>query len=181
LAMAASDVEPVQVCDPALVDRVQLNWLMFRPTRATARINSRSYVLMFCTECGKQVDQGKNFCGNCGGARVVKATEPIPSSTVDEVQTPASAPTQAPRAASEGLSAPRTPPIAPVKEGRGISTSMPRRRSCAYRRCWGGHLFRHRFVAPTGQAGARSRRAGKSSAESAAGYGGRTENCQRNK
>src|SRR6266545_1552478 len=78
---------------------------------------------MFCTECGKQVDQGKNFCGNCG-ARLVKATEPIPSSTVDEVQTPASAPTKAPRAASEGLSAPRTPPIAPVKEGRGINTSM---------------------------------------------------------
>jgi len=79
---------------------------------------------MFCTECGKQVDQGKNFCGNCG-ARLVKGTEPIPSSTVDEVQTPASTPTQAaPRARSDELSAPRTPPIAPVKEGRGISTSM---------------------------------------------------------
>ena len=81
---------------------------------------------MFCTECGKQVDQGKNFCGNCG-ARLVKATEPTPSSTVEEVHTPASTPTQAAqRARSDELSAPSTPPapIAPVKEGRGISTSM---------------------------------------------------------
>src|SRR6266571_3907960 len=73
---------------------------------------------MFCTECGKQVDQGKNFCGNCG-ARVAKPTEPIPASTVEEVQTPASTPTQAaPRARSDEPSAP------PAKEGRGINTSM---------------------------------------------------------
>jgi hypothetical protein len=81
---------------------------------------------MFCTECGKQVDPAKNFCGNCG-ARLMKATEPTPSSTIEEVQTPASTPTQAaPRAISDKLSAPRTPsvPIAPVKEGHGISTSM---------------------------------------------------------
>src|SRR3989454_7412873 len=81
---------------------------------------------MFCTECGKQVEQGKNFCGNCG-ARLVKATEPTPSSTVEEVQTPTSTPMQAAqRARSDELSAPSTPPapIAPVKEVRGISTSM---------------------------------------------------------
>jgi hypothetical protein len=30
-----SDVED----DPAIVDTVHLHWLMFRPTRATARIN----------------------------------------------------------------------------------------------------------------------------------------------
>jgi hypothetical protein len=79
---------------------------------------------MFCTECGKQVDPGKNFCGNCG-ARLAKPTEPIPSSTVEEVQTLASTPTPAaPRAASEGLSAPRTPPVPSVKEGRGINTAL---------------------------------------------------------
>jgi len=81
---------------------------------------------MFCTECGKQVDQGKNFCGNCG-ARLAKATEPIPSSTVEEVQTPASTPTQAaPRAASEGFSAPGARPaaISPIREGRGINTAL---------------------------------------------------------
>src|SRR6266498_2774547 len=81
---------------------------------------------MFCTECGKQVDQGKNFCGNCG-ARVAKATEPILSSTIEEVQTPTSTPTQAaPRAASEGLSAPGARPaaISPIREGRGINTAL---------------------------------------------------------
>jgi len=30
---------------------------------------------MFCTQCGNQVDEGKNFCGNCG-ARAGKAAEP---------------------------------------------------------------------------------------------------------
>jgi len=81
---------------------------------------------MFCTECGKQVDPGKNFCGNCG-ARVAKPTEPIPSSTVEEVQRPASTPTQAaPRAASEGLSAAESRPaaISPIQEGRGINTGL---------------------------------------------------------
>jgi hypothetical protein len=81
---------------------------------------------MFCTECGKPVDQGKNFCGNCG-ARVAKATEPTPASTLEGVQTPTSTPTQAaPRARSDEPSAPRaaSAPIAPVKEGRGINMSM---------------------------------------------------------
>lgn len=30
---------------------------------------------MFCTKCGDQIDEGKNFCGNCG-ARVGRAVEP---------------------------------------------------------------------------------------------------------
>jgi SH3 domain-containing protein/zinc ribbon protein len=33
---------------------------------------------MFCTECGTQIDQGKNFCKNCG-ARVGRANEPASS------------------------------------------------------------------------------------------------------
>jgi hypothetical protein len=30
---------------------------------------------MFCTQCGDQIDEGKNFCGNCG-ARVERGAEP---------------------------------------------------------------------------------------------------------
>jgi hypothetical protein len=82
---------------------------------------------MFCTQCGKQVDQGKNFCGNCG-ARVNMATEPIPSSPVEEIQpTLASTPAQkAPRAESEERSAPGARPaaISPIRERRGINTAL---------------------------------------------------------
>jgi hypothetical protein len=30
---------------------------------------------MFCTQCGNQIDDGKNFCGNCG-ASAARTTEP---------------------------------------------------------------------------------------------------------
>jgi len=50
---------------------------------------------MFCVECGTQIEQGKNFCGNCG-ARVARPAEPENESEgkagpgVAPVKTPAS-------------------------------------------------------------------------------------------
>ena len=50
---------------------------------------------MFCVECGTQMEQGKNFCGNCG-ARVARPAEPENESEgkagpgVAPVKTPAS-------------------------------------------------------------------------------------------
>ena len=38
---------------------------------------------MFCTQCGAQLDQGDNFCRNCG-ARVGKATDPVSPNPVEE-------------------------------------------------------------------------------------------------
>jgi hypothetical protein len=32
---------------------------------------------MFCTQCGNQIDSGKNFCGKCG-AKVTSAAQPAP-------------------------------------------------------------------------------------------------------
>lgn len=82
---------------------------------------------MFCTQCGTQVDEGTNFCKNCG-ARVRNAPEPVSPAPAEEVRpTLASTPTQtAPGARSgarsEESSVARTQ--ATVRQGRGINNAM---------------------------------------------------------
>jgi zinc ribbon protein/SH3 domain-containing protein len=82
---------------------------------------------MFCTQCGQQVDQGKNFCGNCG-AKVGKAPEPISPAPVEEVRPPlaSTASQTGSRVRSEQLSAPQAQPIpiSPTREGRGINNTL---------------------------------------------------------
>lgn len=77
---------------------------------------------MFCTQCGTQVDEGTNFCRNCG-ARVRKAPEPVSPAPVEEVRpTPASTPIQTAPGARSEESVARTQ--ATVREGRGINNAV---------------------------------------------------------
>jgi|SRR5687768_10677123 hypothetical protein len=45
---------------------------------------------MFCTQCGTQLDQGKNFCKNCG-ARVSQATAASSGAALDPIEPTATA------------------------------------------------------------------------------------------
>ena len=75
---------------------------------------------MFCTQCGTQVDEGTNFCRNCG-ARVRKAPEPVSPASAEEVRpTPSSTSVQ--KAKSEESSVARTP--ATMREDRGINNAI---------------------------------------------------------
>ena len=65
---------------------------------------------MFCTQCGTQIDQGKNFCRNCG-ARIGRAAEPFAA----DVQQPTLASRVEPAAHVQSVSIP-----AP-RERRGIN------------------------------------------------------------
>jgi type IV secretory pathway VirB10-like protein len=82
---------------------------------------------MFCTQCGIQLEQGSNFCRHCG-TRVHKATDPVSSNPVEEVQlTLTSSPAQAAaRTSMTEVSPPgaRRKPTSPVREGRSINTPM---------------------------------------------------------
>jgi hypothetical protein len=40
---------------------------------------------MFCTQCGNQIDQGKNFCPKCG-SRIAKAPQPTPDNATLELE-----------------------------------------------------------------------------------------------
>ena len=46
---------------------------------------------MFCTQCGNQIDTGKNFCGKCG-AKVAKPAQPTPDSSPSDLETQPSEP-----------------------------------------------------------------------------------------
>jgi hypothetical protein len=62
---------------------------------------------MFCTQCGTQLDQGKNFCRNCG-ARVGHAAEASSGAAIDPIESAAPAPP------SEALSR-RVEPMTPTQ------------------------------------------------------------------
>jgi len=55
---------------------------------------------MFCTHCGTQVEEGKNFCKNCG-ARIGRASEAAPVNPPPAEATAASAKEQRPIASAE--------------------------------------------------------------------------------
>lgn len=78
---------------------------------------------MFCSQCGTQVDQGKNFCKSCG-ARVGRATEPAPSEAAAQ---PASPPptTGAPARTAAGSSRRMDPiPVSPPRDSGGSNNKM---------------------------------------------------------
>jgi hypothetical protein len=51
---------------------------------------------MFCTQCGNQIERGKNFCRKCG-ARVANAAQPTPDSSPSILETLPSKPVIEPR------------------------------------------------------------------------------------
>jgi len=61
---------------------------------------------MFCTHCGTQVEEGKNFCRNCG-ARIGKASEAAPVNPAPVEPTATSTREQQPVAAAEPATVPR--------------------------------------------------------------------------
>jgi hypothetical protein len=79
---------------------------------------------MFCTQCGIQIDQGANFCKNCG-TRVNKTTDPVVASEACQGE-----PTIKPVETSQRtmLASPPDPmdqqiPFSPSHERKGISTT----------------------------------------------------------
>lgn len=69
---------------------------------------------MFCTECGTQVDEGKNFCRNCG-ARLGRSA---PSEAADAPPAVAGEETAFARAQPTIPAAPHAASTAPIKEGK---------------------------------------------------------------
>jgi hypothetical protein len=79
---------------------------------------------MFCTQCGIQLEQGSNFCRHCG-TRVRKATDPVSSNPVEEVQlTLTSSPAARSNTAEVSPPVTRRIPNSPVREGHSISMPM---------------------------------------------------------
>lgn len=75
---------------------------------------------MFCTQCGTQIDPGKNFCKGCG-ARVGKAGEP----SVNPAPSPAAAePAKQPRPAEVSARRPQPMPLSPAHGGGGSNKTM---------------------------------------------------------
>lgn len=58
---------------------------------------------MFCTQCGNQIDTGKNFCGKCG-AKVTSVAQTAPDVSPSEFETPSTPTAIASR--TERMSAP---------------------------------------------------------------------------
>src|SRR6266550_4415460 len=80
--------------------------------------------LMFCTQCGTQLDQGTNFCKNCG-TRVNKTTDPVVAGE-DSQADPAIKPVETSRRTA--LASPADPmdqriPFSPSHERKGISAT----------------------------------------------------------
>lgn len=82
---------------------------------------------MFCTHCGTQVDEGKNFCKNCG-ARVGKANEPLSAEPPPVSAAPQTAPivesapqANVPRSGEAGY---RSMPLPQARPRQGIGTAI---------------------------------------------------------
>jgi hypothetical protein len=74
---------------------------------------------MFCTQCGNQIDTGKNFCRKCG-ARVANAAQPAPDSSPSILETPP----------SKTVIEPRTPTVSVPNRIRDVeATAAPTRHS----------------------------------------------------
>jgi hypothetical protein len=71
---------------------------------------------MFCTHCGTQVEEGKNFCRNCG-ARIGKASEAAP------VNPPPGAQEQQPIANAEFGNTAETATVPGARERQGLGTA----------------------------------------------------------
>jgi len=71
---------------------------------------------MFCTHCGTQVDEGKNFCRNCG-ARIGKASEAAPVNPPPMEPTATSTKEQQPVAAAQPATVPH------ARERRGVGAA----------------------------------------------------------
>lgn len=70
---------------------------------------------MFCTQCGTQVDEGKNFCKNCG-ARIGRSGAPNEAAEAPSAVSGEEA--AAARAQPVIPAAPHAPSAAPIKEGK---------------------------------------------------------------
>ena len=81
---------------------------------------------MFCTRCGTQINEGDNFCRNCG-ASTAKLTRTDPNLAAPDPEAIASfSPIETashPGPAQPSASQPRPMPTLPSREGRGINNS----------------------------------------------------------
>lgn len=82
---------------------------------------------MFCTRCGTQINEGDNFCRNCG-ASTGKLTQTAPNPAAPDSEAIASpSPMETashPRPALPSASQTRPMPTLPSREGRGINNSV---------------------------------------------------------
>jgi cytoskeletal protein RodZ len=79
---------------------------------------------MFCSQCGTQIDQTKNFCKNCG-ARVGRAAEPVSSEpTVQPASPPPPTRTAATARAAQGSNRRMEPRPVPSPRDNGRSNKM---------------------------------------------------------
>ena len=82
---------------------------------------------MFCTHCGTQINEGENFCKNCG-ASTAKLTETAPNLAAPDPEAIASpSPIETashPRPAQPSASQTRPMPMSPSREGRGVNNSV---------------------------------------------------------